>query len=67
MSKQVAVEDLWPGDVVLARRPGGYLGMPCRVARIEPEASYLVRLHLERGGFEFSLRTCWNEVAELVE
>jgi len=24
------VEDLWPGDIIIARRPGGYTGMPYR-------------------------------------
>lgn len=30
------VEDLWPGDLIIARRPGGYTGMPHRFVDTRP-------------------------------
>lgn len=67
MSKQVTVDDLWPGDVIIARRPGAYCGLPSRVSYVEREDKpHLARIHLDRDGYEFSLITRWDEIAEVV-
>lgn len=67
-TRLVKVEDLWPGDVVIARRPGAYTGMPSRLANIEAagEEARCARLHFDRDEFEFNIVVRWDELAEVV-
>jgi hypothetical protein len=67
MIKEVAVEDLWPGDHIIARRPGGYTGMPCRVSHTEESSAGRARVRLVSGlGTEFDVFADWKEPVELV-
>lgn len=49
------VEDLWPGDVIVARRPGGYQGTPHRFVDTRPgyDGTVIVKLSSLEGDREF--------------
>lgn len=43
----VTVEDLWPGDVILVRRPGGYSGSPHRLLDVRQGGRVLACVSLD--------------------
>lgn len=48
----VTVEELWPGDIILVRRPGGYCGSPHRLLDVRQEGRVLACASLD-GESEF--------------
>jgi len=67
--KSKTVADLWPGDVVVATRPGGYTGMPSRVVSLEERevcgGQRRVFIDLAREGFEFTVMVAgWDTPVE---
>lgn len=57
-TKSVLLEDLWPGDVIIARRPGGLTGMPHRCLSLEERDGHVfVRLESLSSPLEFEVLT----------
>lgn len=70
-TETVALIDLWPGDVILARRPGGYCGMPHRFVdtrRGHSDGVVVVKLVSLDGEREFEVLAMngWEEAVERV-
>jgi len=62
MNKPKTVEDLWPGDVIIATQPGSYIGRPSRFSHVEPlKSPDMVRVHLSHGDYEFTVMASLNE------
>lgn len=64
----VTIEDLWPGDVIITRRPGWYTGIRCRFSYAEQKGR-MIKVYLSSpcGGGDFeALADSWKDSVELV-
>lgn len=58
------VEDLYPGDIIIARRPGGFVGSRCVVVNIENAGGYaeiVLRPISIYSSDTFSIYPDWNQ------
>lgn len=67
-TENVTLEDLWPGDVIIARRPGGYYAEPHRFidTRRGCDECLLVKVSSLDGEFQFEVFALddWGTVVE---
>ncbi len=67
MIKQVAVEDLWPGDIIDVPYLGSYVALRCQFRYAEQDGN-MVRVHLSTPGRDDleALADSWKDSVKFV-